>query len=173
MKLLNNEAASLAGMANASVSAKNFNSNKEASFRPMPNTSADTTVAATNVFSQATFTDQLLTDAQEFTALLKALSVMDQSAYRIASEGANIINPFVVISTLSVDDFVTSDVTEATVGLPSRITLFVTDECAGQLDDVTLTENIPIPETLDFRIDVSFKEISDPQSFQTVSSKFW
>ncbi len=53
------------------------------------------------------------------------------------------------------------------------IGVYASDDVNLGCDDVALTENIPIPETLDFRIETSYKELSDPQSFQTVSSKFW
>ena len=126
-----------------------------------------------DILAPTAATDSLVLQAQELVDVLRALSVLDLSAYQINSESANIINPFVINSALSVADTVTSDVLDVTGGLPTRLSFSVSDSSVLGLDDVALVENVPVLGTLDFMIETSYKQVNDPQSFQTVSGNFW
>lgn len=129
--------------------------------------------APTVTQSSVSANDAIVNAAQELVLVLNALYAQDSAAWRVNAENANIINPFVINSAVSVSDVIMSDVTENTLGMPSLLSFIVTDSVAGQVLDLALTEDLPIPGTLDFTIPISFAQVNDPQSYQTVSSKFW
>lgn len=117
--------------------------------------------------------EPVILGASDVADILSTLQVQDDLTYTIASEDANIINPFVVNVFISVEDTLIGIATEATGSLPTLLTVYADDTIGMPIDDVALKDIIPLLETLDFEIPTSYQAVSDPQSFQTVSSNFW
>jgi len=126
------------------------------------------------IANSQTTDDAVLVAAGELLTALKTLLVSDDAAYAIASEDANVLNPFVIVSYIFVDDSASVTVTDATGALPELIGLYSNDDSTVMSTEATLTEPIAPPDYWDGNIGASYDTMQpDPVSYRMSPSNTW
>lgn len=114
----------------------------------------------------------LITD--EALVRLAGLFASDTAAYVVDAENPNILNPSVINVFLAVDDAMALHPVEEDLAFePPMIGYFVDDGVLVGLEDLAMKENLDLPQTVDFMIEIDYQTQEAPQSFQVTPSKFW
>ena len=118
--------------------------------------------------------EALATTLLETLSLSLTYALQDNLAFVAQAEDANIINPFIINVFVFADDTAAITSTDVPTVPTQLLTLVVTDACAVETDDLSLSEDRALPDIWDAHQGVSYDTLMpDPVSYRMDPQKTW
>jgi hypothetical protein len=124
--------------------------------------------------SAVSASDALATTLLETLSLSLTYALQDSLGFVAQAENANVINPFVINVFVFADDTTAITSTDDAAVPDQLLMLVVTDDCAVETDDLSLSEDRPLPDIWDAHQGVSYDTLMpDPVSYRMDPQKTW
>jgi len=128
----------------------------------------------TGIGSTVSAQDALVGAVLDALSLSLTYALTDSLGFVAQAENANVINPFVINVFVSTDDMAALTSTDVPTVPTQLLMLAVADDCAVETDDLSLSDDRPLPEIWDAHQGISYDTLlPDPVSYRMDPQKTW